>query len=71
MYDSATTIDAFKKRNGVEYTILTGGDLIAADYGVDAFPALMLIDAKGKVVYSSSGLFEDELTLAIEAALNR
>jgi thiol-disulfide isomerase/thioredoxin len=71
MYDSATTIDAFKKRNGVEYTILTGGDLIAADYGVDAFPALVLIDAKGKVVYSSSGLFEDELTLAIEAALNR
>jgi len=69
MYDPAATIESFKKKNKPEYTILTGGESIAKHYGVDAYPALVLIDGSGKVIYSSSGLFEKELEAAITANL--
>jgi len=71
MYDPAATIEAFKKKNKPEYTILTGGDSIATAYGVEAYPAMVLIDRSGKVVYSASGLFEDKLEAAIVAALEK
>jgi len=71
MYDPAGTIDAFKAKNKPVYSILTGGDSIAIAYGVEAYPALVLVDRSGKVVYSSSGLFEDELGLEIDVALNK
>jgi thiol-disulfide isomerase/thioredoxin len=69
MYDPAATIESFKKRNKPEFAILTGGDSMAAQYGVDAYPAIVLIDRSGKVIYSSSGLFEKELEAAIYANL--
>lgn len=69
MYDSPAAIDSFKKRNKPEYTILTDGDSIATAYGAEAFPAIVLIDRSGKVVYSSSGLFENELEAAIAKVL--
>ena len=65
MYDPAATIELFKKKNKPEFMIVTGGESIAAPYGVEAYPALVLIDRSGKVVYSSSGLFEKELEAAI------
>jgi thiol-disulfide isomerase/thioredoxin len=65
MYDPAATIELFKKNTNPEYTILTGGDSIATAYGVEAYPAFVLIGRSGKVVYSSSGLREPELEAAI------
>jgi len=69
MYDPAALIDSFKKKNKPEFAILTGGEAIAASYGVDAYPALVLIDRSRKVLYSSNGLFEKELEAAILATL--
>ena len=69
MYDPASTIEFFKNKNKPEYIILTGGESIAKAYGVDAYPAFFLVDKNGKVVYSSSGLFEKDLEAAIVANL--
>jgi thiol-disulfide isomerase/thioredoxin/outer membrane lipoprotein-sorting protein len=69
MYDPAETIEFFKNKNKPEYMILTGGESIAKVYGVEAYPAIVLVDRNGKVVYSSSGLFEKELEAAIIAGL--
>jgi len=71
MYDPAETIEAFKKKNKPDYTILTGGDSIAAAYGVESYPAFVLIDESGKVAYSSSGLEEEKLQAAIVANLKQ
>ena len=56
MYDPTPTIETFKKKHKPEYTILTGGDSIATLYGVDAYPAFVLIDRSGAVVYYYIGL---------------
>ena len=69
MHDPAATIDFFKNKNKPEYLIVTGGDAIAKAYGVEAYPAIVLVDKNGKVAYSSSGLFEKELEAAIVANL--
>jgi thiol-disulfide isomerase/thioredoxin len=71
MYDPAGTIEFFKRKNKPEYTILTDGDSIARSYGIDAYPAFVLVGVDGKVVYSSSGLQEKELEAAITAAVQR
>jgi thiol-disulfide isomerase/thioredoxin len=69
MHDPAETIDFFKGKNKPEYLILTGGDSIAKSFGVESYPAIVLVDKDGKVVYSSSGLFENALEAAIIANL--
>jgi thioredoxin-related protein len=69
MHDPPATIDFFKNKNKPEYVILTGGDSIAKAFGVEGYPAVVLIDKNGKVVYSSSGLFEKDLEAAIVANL--
>ncbi len=69
MHDPAATIDFFKNKNKPEYLILTGGDSIAKAFGVEGYPAIVLVDKNGNVAYSSSGLFEKELEAAILANL--
>ena len=49
--------------------LLVRGDSIATMYGVDAYPALVLIDRSGTIVYSSSGLEEKGLEAAVVANL--
>jgi thiol-disulfide isomerase/thioredoxin len=71
MYDPAATIESFNKKHKAEYMILTGGESIAGSYGVESYPAIVLIDRSGKVVYSTSGLFEKELEAAIVANLKQ
>ncbi|MEO5858147.1 MAG: TlpA disulfide reductase family protein [Pyrinomonadaceae bacterium] len=71
MYDPTATIETFSKKNKPMYPILTGGDSIAADYGVGSFPAFVLIDKSGRVVYSSNGLEEEKLQAAIAANLTQ
>jgi thiol-disulfide isomerase/thioredoxin len=69
MYDPAAAVDIFKSKNKPEYLIVTNGDAIAKEFGVEAYPAIVLVDKNGKVVYSSSGLFEKDLEAAIVANL--
>ncbi len=69
MYDPAETIEFFKQKNKPEYPVLTDGQSIAKAYGVEAYPAIVLIDKNGKIVYSSSGLYVEELEAAILANL--
>ncbi|MDI1241892.1 MAG: TlpA disulfide reductase family protein [bacterium] len=71
MYDPPATIEAFSKKNKPEYPILTGGDSIAVAYGVESYPAFVLIDKSGNVVYSSSGLEEEKLAAAIVVNLTQ
>ena len=69
MHDPQATIGLFKNKHKPEYVILMGGDTVAKPYGVGAYPAFVLVDKTGKVVYSSSGLEEKELESAIVANL--
>lgn len=69
MYDPKATIESFKRKNKPEYPILTGGDSVAPAYGVNSYPAFVLVDRSGNVVYSSSGLQAPELESAIIANL--
>ena len=69
MYDPAAVIVAFRTRHRPVFTILTGGETIATQFGVDAYPAIVLVGEAGKVVYASNGLDEKELEAAITANL--
>jgi peroxiredoxin len=69
MYDPVEAITKFQKKTGPEYTIVTGGDSIAAAYGVDAYPSVVLVGELGKVLYSSKGVDEKELEAAITSNL--
>jgi thiol-disulfide isomerase/thioredoxin len=69
MHDPTSTIEFFKNKNNPQYTILMGGDSVANAFGVEAFPAIVLVDKSGKVVYSSSGMDEKVLEAAIVANL--
>lgn len=69
MHDAPSTIEFFRTRNKPIYMILRNGDSVAKAYGVDAYPAFVLVSKDGKVVYSSSGLEEKELEAAIAANL--
>lgn len=50
-YDSTEKIDEFYKKYGLKYQVLTNGDLVAKDYGVYAFPTIIIIDKSGKIIY--------------------
>ncbi|HKX84789.1 MAG TPA: TlpA disulfide reductase family protein, partial [Pyrinomonadaceae bacterium] len=69
IHDPAATIGLFKRNNKPEFTILTEGAPTATEYGVNAYPGIVLIGKDGKVAYSSLGLFEKELEAAITANL--
>ena len=69
MHDPATTIEFFTSKYKPQYVILTGGESVAKQFGVEAYPAIVLIDGTGKVVYASSGLFEKDLEAAIVSNL--
>jgi thiol-disulfide isomerase/thioredoxin len=71
IHDPEKTITSFKRRHNLAYTILVDGEKAGDDYGVGAYPALVLIGKDGKIVYSSLGLFEKELQAAITATLGR
>jgi peroxiredoxin len=50
--DSRTSIDQFITRHQVNYEVLSGDEQVNRDYGISAFPQMVLIDKKGDVIYS-------------------
>ncbi|WP_158796649.1 TlpA disulfide reductase family protein [Pedobacter sp. L105] len=51
--DSDESIKSFINKNQVNYTVLWGDDkLVNANYGIAAFPKVVLIDKAGQVIYS-------------------
>ncbi len=59
------SLDDYIRKQGIEYPTLYKGQTVAKDYGVNAAPTFFLIDKKGLIVYSSIGLFKDELIKVI------
>ena len=71
VHDQAKTVASFKKRNNPAYTILVDGEKIGDEYGVGAYPAIVLIGKDGKIAYASLGLYEKELEAAIRVSLGQ
>ena len=59
------SLDHYIKKQGIKYPTLYMGQNVSKDYGVNAAPTFFLIDKKGFIVYSSIGLYKDDLIQAI------
>lgn len=53
-YDGKKDISSFCIKHKTDYKILMNGKVIAEKYGVSGYPAIILIDKKGKVLYTGS-----------------
>ena len=64
-------VAAWAREHGVQYPVALGSIELALRYGVDAFPAHLLIDGEGRIVERLPGGFHDrqELARALERAL--
>jgi thiol-disulfide isomerase/thioredoxin/outer membrane lipoprotein-sorting protein len=52
--DSKEEIDLFTKKHNVEFAVISDGKQFAKKFGVGAFPTAILLDKKGKVVYTGT-----------------
>jgi len=52
-------IDAFIKRNNVEYDLVFVDYVVAEQYGIPGYPTLYVIDKNGIIRYSSTGYSDD------------
>ncbi|MFY7815497.1 MAG: TlpA family protein disulfide reductase [Chryseobacterium taeanense] len=50
--DSQRVINQFVQRQKVNYTVLLGDATVSKNYGISAFPHIILIDKQGYVIYS-------------------
>lgn len=50
--DSQQAINQFVSRQKVNYMVLLGDATVSKNYGISAFPHIVLIDKKGNVIYS-------------------
>ncbi len=54
-YDTKNDVNWFSNKYNIDYPVLLNGKPVAEKYGVNGFPAFILIDKKGKVVYTAEG----------------
>jgi AhpC/TSA family len=67
--DNDSTIQTFVKNFAPRYTLISGGQKAADDYGISGFPIIYLINSQGKIVYA--GAFDQQaLNDAISAHLH-
>ena len=69
MHDSKEDISSFYQRNNPRFMTVYDKKKITTDYGVEAFPTVVLIDEKGVVLYSGH-YDQDQLDKLITDALN-
>lgn len=50
--DSRSSIDQFTIRHQINYEVVSGDEEVNKNYGISAFPQIVLIDKKGEVIYS-------------------
>jgi peroxiredoxin len=59
----------FAEEHGIEYPVLLGSESLARDYGVPGFPALVVVDASGRLDSMHLGVIDpEELAAAVEQA---
>lgn len=59
----------FAEEHGIEYPVLLGSESLARDYGVPGFPALVVVDASGRLDSMHLGVIDpEELEAAVEQA---
>jgi len=60
----------FAEEQGIEYPVLLGSESLARDYGVPGFPALVVVDERGRLDSMHLGVIDPEdLAEAVEQAL--
>jgi len=68
-HDTKNMIDFFVKKHNVKYDVLTGNNEIEKNYGISGFPAMVLINKNGTVVYSGYGFDEKKLEEMIDQSI--
>jgi thiol-disulfide isomerase/thioredoxin len=68
-HDTKSMIDFFVKKHTIKYDVLTGNSEIEKSYGISGFPAIVLIDKNGTVVYSGYGFDEKKLKELIDQSI--
>ncbi|MCL4683759.1 TlpA family protein disulfide reductase [Myxococcota bacterium] len=59
----------FAEEQGIEYEVLLGSESLARTYGIPGFPALVVVDARGKLDSMHLGVITlEDLTAAVEQA---
>ena len=62
-------VEPFAEEHGIEYPVLLGTESLARDYGVPGFPALVVVDAEGRLDSMHLGVIDPEaLAVAVEQA---
>lgn len=62
-------VQPFAEEHGIEYPVLLGTESLARDYGVPGFPALVVVDAGGRLDSMHLGVIDpEELAAAVEQA---
>ncbi|MDP9081196.1 MAG: TlpA family protein disulfide reductase [Bacteroidota bacterium] len=68
-HDTKNMISLFIKNHGIKYDVLTASNDIEKSFGISGFPAMVLLDKSGKVIYADYGLNEKKLASIIEQNL--
>lgn len=68
-YDAPEDIAWFCKKHQPRYQILMQGKAVVEKYGVSAFPTMVLLDRKGKVLFAGAGPEEAEIEKLVKEAL--
>ncbi len=53
-YDSNDKIKEFYTKYGLNYQVLTNGEQVAKNYGVYAYPTIIIIDKNGKIIFNEN-----------------
>jgi peroxiredoxin len=67
--DPEEVIPPFLEENPIEYPVLLGDEALARRYGAPGFPALVVVDPDGRIVYVHVGLAEEEDLEAVLALI--
>ncbi|MFL5321360.1 MAG: redoxin domain-containing protein [Myxococcaceae bacterium] len=54
-YQSTADVQGYVQAHGVDYPVLLGGDSVAQQYRVDAYPTMYFLDSNGRVKESAVG----------------
>jgi thiol-disulfide isomerase/thioredoxin len=65
-YEKKEEIDFFYKREKPAYKMLYDGEKLAESLGIYAYPATLILDRNGKIIYSSSGFDKEDIEKIIK-----
>jgi thiol-disulfide isomerase/thioredoxin len=53
-------VEPFAKEHGIQYPVLLGEEVLAFDYGAPGFPALAVVDPRGRIASLHLGVIDRE-----------